>query len=56
MDLSAAVRKAAAETGFTAFGHVPVDQLKYEKEVRAICESNGCRSFCTIRWRDTASS
>lgn len=45
MDLNAAVQNAAAETGFTAFGQVPPDQLTYEKEVRAICESNGCRGY-----------
>lgn len=45
MNLTAAIEAAAAETGFSAFGWIPVDQLRCHPEVRAICEGNGCRNY-----------
>jgi len=39
------VEKAAAQSGFTAWGVIPVEQLRYDSETRRICEGNTCRGY-----------
>lgn len=47
MDIMSAIEKAAFDTGFTAFGCIETDHLKFHQEVRAICEGNTCRGYAT---------
>ena len=45
MDLLAYVREAAAETGFSESGFVPIASLRYCEDVRKVCEGNSCRGY-----------
>lgn len=39
------IERIAAETGFTQWGWLDVDQLNYYPEVRKPCEGNTCRGY-----------
>ena len=45
MDIIAEIEKAIGQTGFSEFGYVELDRLKYYPEVRKICEGNTCRNY-----------
>ena len=43
--ITAAVEAAAARTGFTEWGRIPVGELHYSEEIRRVCEGNSCRNY-----------
>lgn len=45
MDLVSSIEKSAAESGLLEYGCVPVENLKFYEEVRAICQGNTCRNY-----------
>ena len=47
MILSVPIEEIAAESGFTECGYIPASHLKYNAEVRKICEGNSCRNYGT---------
>lgn len=47
MNVLSKIEKLALETGFLEFGYVKVENLKYYREVREICEKNACGGYGT---------
>lgn len=45
MEYTERIEMIAAETGFTQWGVLSTDQLKYYPEVRKLCEGNTCRGY-----------
>lgn len=45
MNILEQVEKIAFDSGFSEYGYVKIDDLKYYQEVRTICEGNSCRNY-----------
>ena len=45
MGLVSSIEKLAEESGLLEYGCVPVENLKFYEEVRAICQGNTCRNY-----------
>lgn len=45
MNILKQVEKIAFDSGFSEYGYVKIDDLKYYQEVRTICEGNSCRNY-----------
>ena len=45
MERTERIERLAAETGFTQWGFLSTDGLKYYPEVRKLCEGNACRGY-----------
>lgn len=47
METARQISLLAAQSGFSAWSYISVDQLQYHPEIRQICEGNLCRNYGT---------